>query len=112
MEHEAFLGFAFEDFEALHVVAGAESGGHQSLSFAAGEDCGAVSTRKDADLDPDVADLVEGASIGTALVVDHVLAEDSFAQGFVIGLELLLGIFVVRRESPPAVAFSVREPEL
>ena len=33
MQHESFFGFAFEAFEALHVVAGAESGGDQTLAF-------------------------------------------------------------------------------
>ena len=42
-----------------------------------------------ADFDPDVADLVERPAIGTALLVEHLLAEDSFAQDFVVGLELL-----------------------
>ena len=90
VQHEAFLGFAFEDFEALHVVAGAQGGGDQRLGFAAGEDGGAVGAGQNADFDPDIADLVEGAAVGTALLVDHLLAEDALAQGLEVGLELLL----------------------
>ena len=97
VQHEALLGFAFEDFEALHVVAGAQGGGDQRLGFAAGEDGGAVGAGQDADFDPDVADLVEGAAVGTALLVDHLLAEDALAQGLVVSLELLLRVFVVFR---------------
>ena len=37
-----------------------------------------------------VADLVEGASIGTALLGDDLLAEDAFAQSFVVSLQLWL----------------------
>ena len=97
VQHEALLGFAFEDFEALHVVAGAQGGGDQRLGFAAGEDGRAVGARQDADFDPDIADLVEGAAVGTALLVDHLLAEDALAQGLEVGLEFLLGGFVFCR---------------
>ena len=97
VKHEAFLGFAFEDFEALHVVAGAEGGGDQGLGFAAGEDGAAVGAGQHADFDPDVADLVEGAAVGTALLVDDLLAEDALAQGLVVRLELRLRFFVVFR---------------
>ena len=59
---------------------GAERGGDQRLGFAAGEDGGAVGAGQNADFDPDGADLVEGAAIGTALVRGDLLAEDSLAQ--------------------------------
>ncbi len=98
VQHEALFGFAFEDFEALHVVAGAKSCGHQGLRFAAGEDRRSVSSRQHADLDPDIADLVESAAVGTPFVVDNVLAENAFAQGLEVGLELLLRGFVFRRD--------------
>ncbi len=68
MQHEALLGFAFEDFEALHVVAGAQGRRHQSLGFAASEDRGSVRARQHADFDPDVANLIERAAIGTAFL--------------------------------------------
>ena len=98
MQHEAFLGFAFEDFEALHVVAGAQGGGDQGLGFAAGEDGRSVGAREDADFDPDVANLVEGAAVGTALLVDNLFAENAFAQGLEVSLEFLLGGFVFFRD--------------
>ena len=91
VQHEALLGFAFEDFEALHVVAGAQGGGDQGLGFAAGEDGRAVGARQHADFDPDIANLIEGAAIGTALLVDDLFAEDAFAQGLEVGLELSSG---------------------
>ena len=69
MQHEAFFGFAFEAFEALHVVDGAQRCGYQGLGFAAGEDCAAVGAGQDAGFDPDVANFVEGAGIGTALLI-------------------------------------------
>ena len=97
VQHEALLGFAFEDFQALHVVAGAEGGGDQGLGFAAGEDGGAVGAGQNADFDPDIADLVEGAAVGTALLIDHLFAEDALAQSLEVGLEFLLGRFVVFR---------------
>ena len=95
MEHEAFLGFAFEAFEALHVVAGAERGGDQGLGFAAGEDGAAVGAGQDAGFDPDFADFVEGAGIGTAFLLENFFAEDALAEGFEICFELGLGFFVV-----------------
>ena len=73
VQHEALFGFAFEGLEALHVVAGAQGGGDQGLSFAAGEDGRAVGAGQDADFDPDIADLVEGAAIRATLLVDDLL---------------------------------------
>src|ERR1700722_3833405 len=89
VEHEAFFGFAFEAFQPLHVVAGAESGSHQGLRFAAGEDSAAVGSGQHSGFDPDVANFVKGAGSRTALVVDDLLAEDALAQCFVVLLELL-----------------------
>src|SRR5690242_1910555 len=97
MQHEALLGLAFEDFKTLHVVAGAQSGRNQSLSFAAGEDCRTVRTRQHANFDPNVANLIKRAAIGTALLVNHSLAEQTLAQGLVVSLQLLLSVLVVLR---------------
>ena len=101
MQHEALLRFAFEHLQSLHVVAGAESGGHQGLSFAAGEDCRSVGARQNADFDPDIANLIEVAAIGTALLFDHLFAENAArARQFVISFLawLLAAFFVVLRK--------------
>src|SRR5271155_6141593 len=98
VKEEAFLGFAFEGFQTLFVVAGAESGGHQGLRFTAGEDGRAMSTRQHTDFNPDVANLVEGAPVGTPLLIDDRLAEDALAQGLVISLQFGLGGFVFFRD--------------
>ena len=84
MQHEAFFGFAFEAFEALHVVRGTERGGDQGLSFAAGEDGAAVRAGQNAGFDPDVANFVEGAGVRAAFLLQDFLAEDALAQRFVI----------------------------
>ena len=76
VQHEALPGFAFEGLQALHVFAGAQRGGDQRLGFAASEDGGAVSARQHADFNPDIANLVELAAIGTALLLDHLIAEN------------------------------------
>ena len=80
VQHEALLGFAFEGLQPLHVFAGTQRGRDQRLGFAAGEDCRSVRAGQHADLDPDIADLVELAAVGTALLFDHLLAEDLLAQ--------------------------------
>ena len=98
VQHEALLGFAFEGFQALHVVARAQGRGHQSLGFAAREDGGAVGAGQDAGLDPDGADLIEGAAVGAALLIENLLAEDALPQGLVVGLELGPGLFVFFRD--------------
>ncbi len=95
MQHEALLGFALEAFQSLHVVAGAEGGRDQCLGFTAGEYGTAVSAGKNSSFNPNLADLVEGASIGTAFVIDHLIAENPLAQNFVILLELRFGRGVV-----------------
>ena len=53
VQHEALLGFAFEGFEALLVVVGAEGGGDQRLGFAAGEERRTVGAGQNADFDRD-----------------------------------------------------------
>jgi hypothetical protein len=90
-----FFCFAFEAFEALHVVGGAERGGYQGLGFAAGEDGAAVGAGQDAGFDPDFADFVEGAGIGTAFLLQHFFAEDALAQSLEVLLQLRLRFFVV-----------------
>jgi hypothetical protein len=57
-----------------------------------------VSARQDPNFDPDVANLVESAAVGTALLIDDLFAEDAFAEGFKVGLEFLLRGFVFRRD--------------
>ena len=98
MKHETLFGFALEALEALHVIAGAESGGDQRLRFAASEDGAAVRTGQDACLNPDVADLIESATVGTALVVDDLVAENPLAESFVVFFELRLRFFIVGRK--------------
>ena len=63
------------------------------MGFAAGEDCASVSAGKHAGFDPDVADLIEGAGIGTLPVIDHLIAEDALTQRFVVMVELALRDF-------------------
>ena len=41
------------------------------------------------------ADLIEGAAVGTAFVFDYGVAENIFAQGFIIFFEFRFGFFVV-----------------
>ena len=108
VQHEAFFGFAFEGFEALHVVAGAERSRDQRLGFAAGEDGGTVGARQNADFDPDVANLVEGAAIGTALLLDDLLAENALAQNLVVLLRSSCGRLRHLPEARPAALSSVR----
>ena len=94
VQHEALLGFAFEGLQPLHVFAGAQRGGDQRLGFAAGKDRRPVRARQHADFDPDIADLVELAAIRTALVLDHLLAEDLLAQQVEVLARLLAARFV------------------
>ena len=95
MKHEAFFCFALEGFQTLHVVGGAEGGCYQRLGFASSEDCASVGAWQHSYFYPDVADLVEGAMVRTAFVVDHFFAEDSFAESFVVVLQLRQRFFVI-----------------
>ncbi len=97
VQHEALLGFAFEGLQPLHVVAGAQRGGDQRLGFAASEDRRAVSPGQHADFNPDIANLIELAAIGTALLFDHLLAEDLLAQQVEVLAGLLAAGFVFFR---------------
>jgi len=83
MQHEVLEGiFLEEKILALHVFLGAERGGGKRLRFAAGEESGTVSARKNARLASDFANLVECAAIGTAMAPEHIVAEDELAQAF------------------------------
>ncbi len=83
-----FLDSPSKAFETLHVVAGAERGGDQCLGFTAGEDGAAVGAWQNTGFDPDLADLVERAPVGTALVIDYLVAENALAQDLVVLLDL------------------------
>src|SRR6266852_8792774 len=83
VEHEAVeLVLREEQVETLHVFLGAEGKGGESLGFTASEERGAVNAREQADFASDLADLVEGAAIGTAASVKNVVTEDIFAEAF------------------------------
>src|SRR5260370_38001336 len=83
VEHEAVeLVLREEQVEALHVFLGAEGKGGESLGFTASEERGAMNAREQADFASDLADLVEGAAIGTAAFVKNVVTEDFFAEAF------------------------------
>ena len=74
-------GFArLQQFDALLVFLGAEGDGDQRLGFAAGEQGRAVGARQHAGLDGDGPDLVEGAAIRTAVLLQHLVAEDPLLQ--------------------------------
>ena len=106
VQHEALLGFAFKAFETLHVVAGAERGCNQRLGFTASEDGAAVGARQNAGFDPDFANLIESASIGTALVIDHLIAENALTQDLVILLNLRLSSAASSSGSAASSSFS------
>src|SRR5437899_8120131 len=89
-EQETFLSFAFEYFQALHIVASAQRRCHQGLRFTAREDSRAVGSRQDSHFDRDGTNLVEGAAIGPALLMNNLIAKDALAQNFVIILQLVL----------------------
>ena len=77
MQHEALGGFArLQQFDALLVVLGAERHRDQRLGFAAREQRRTVGARQDAGFDGDLADFVERAAIGTAVILQHLVAED------------------------------------
>src|SRR5271154_3548544 len=88
MQHEALFGFPFKALQSLHVVAGAKRSRNQRLRLAASKDCAAVRPRQNAGFDPDLADLVELASVRTPLVVDDLIAEDALPQNLVVLLDL------------------------
>ena len=82
MQHEALERFVLEEqVEALHVFLGAQGQRGEGLRFAAGEERRAVHARQQADFAGDLANLVEGAAIGTAVVMQDVVAEDTSRAG-------------------------------
>ncbi len=97
VQHEALLGFAFEGLQPLHVIARAQGRGDQGLGLTASEDRRAVSPGQHANFNPDIADLIELAAIGTALFFDHLLAEDLLAQQIEVLAGLLAAGFVIFR---------------
>src|SRR6266700_7508611 len=106
VQHEALeLVLLEEQVEALHVFLGAESESGERLSFAAREESGTVDAREQADFAGDLANLIEGAAIGTAAGVQNVVAEDVLAQAFkgalgegALLVHLLLWLFGNRRD--------------
>src|SRR5581483_3053068 len=95
VQHKALLGLAFEYLQALHVIAGAQSGCDQGLRFAAGEDGRAMGTGQHAHFHPDGADFIERSSIWTPFLLDDFVAENAFPQNLVIGFQFFLGGFVL-----------------
>src|SRR5205823_12969130 len=77
VEHETFLSFAFEYFQALHIVASAQRRCHQGLRFTAREDGRAVGSRQDSHFNRDGTNLVERAAIGPALLMNNLIAKDA-----------------------------------
>ena len=95
VEHEVLFLLALIALQALAVVGGAQRGGNQGLRLAAGKERRAVRAGQNAGLDGDLANLVEGAAIGTDAILGHLLAEDPLAQMLVIVRQLLLGRGIV-----------------
>ena len=80
MQHEALPALALKHLDALHVIRRAQRGGNQRLGLAAGEDGGAVRARKNANFNPYIANLVELARVRTAVLMQHLVAEDTLPQ--------------------------------
>src|ERR1700691_2401517 len=81
VQHEPLGRFTgLQQFDALRIVFSAQGQGHQGLRFAAGEQRGAVGARQHAGFDGDGANLIEGAAIRTAVVLQHLVAEDALFQ--------------------------------
>src|ERR1700680_2099113 len=78
VQHEA-LGLlrGIHQLDTLLVILGPERSGHHGLGFAAGEQRRSVGAWQYAHLALDVADLVEFAPVGTAAVLQHLVAEDA-----------------------------------
>ena len=76
MQHEALERFAFEVFDLLRFLWCAEGDGDEGLGLAAGEDCGAVCARKNAELDRDRTDLIELAAVDALTFVENDVAEN------------------------------------
>jgi len=98
VQHEALLGFALECLKPLHVVAGTERGRNQRLGLATGKDCRAMSAGQHTNFNPDIPDLIECTAVWAALLIDYGLAENAFAQCFVVRLELGCSFVIVLRK--------------
>ena len=93
VQHEALEVFAsFEQLNALFVVLSAERDRDQRLGFAAREERRTMGAGQHAGFAPDVANFVELAAIGTAMRVQHLIAENAFLEVLedFVGFRLLL----------------------
>src|SRR5258708_18507173 len=101
VQHEAIeLVLLEEQVEALHGFLGAQRQSSKGLGFAAGKERGAMHARKQADLAGDQANLVEGAAVGTATGIEHIVAENILAETLkralserALFVHLFLGLF-------------------
>src|SRR5262245_947957 len=99
VEHEAAFDLAqLQTVDVLHVLRGAERRRDKRLGLAAGEERRTMSTREPAGFDRNRADLGELAAVGTAAVVQNVVAEYALFQiveqlaGLVAQAGLVFGI--------------------
>ncbi len=99
VQHEALEGLAgLQQFNALLVFLGAQRHGDQGLGLAASEQGRAVRSRQDAGLDRDGADLVEGTPVGTAMLFEHLVAENALLEAIEGFADLRLLLFGEPRE--------------
>src|SRR5256886_8374836 len=76
VQHERLAALALERVDDLRIARGAESGRHQRLGLAAGEQRRAVGARHHPDLDGDRAHGARVASVDARLAVEDSLAHD------------------------------------
>src|SRR5690606_38519810 len=84
VQHEGVFLFAFQGVEQLRVTGGAQSGHHQCLGFATGEQGRTVGLVQNADFDVQATHGARVATVDTRLAVDDVLAHGAvfdFAEG-------------------------------
>ena len=98
MKHETPLLLALVALHSLRVVGGTQRGRDQRLRFAAGEQRGTMDAWEDADLDANLADLVEGAVVGPNTVIEHLFAEDGLTQLLVVLAQLFRSSGIALRE--------------
>src|SRR5207253_7294575 len=78
---EAAFDFArLQAIEILHVLRSAERRGHQGLRFAARKERRTVRARQPTDFNRNRANFGEAAAIGTAAVVENIIAEDALLE--------------------------------
>src|SRR5947208_2121935 len=96
MQHVALgsLG-GIEHLYSLLIVLGAKRSGDQSLRFATRKDGRAVRTRQHGDFTRNRANLVKCAAVGTATILQHLVAEDALFQSieYLAGFDLVSFIF-------------------